>query len=191
MYADQAGHEAMQSGEPVYRQIVERFGPSVVNRDGSINRSKLAEIAFGSGRIEELNRLVHPAVRERMERWFEETSEFDPRAIMIFEAALILEAGLGKYFDKLIVVTSKQDQKLDRFANRAVTGKVNSEEERLRALRDAERRIGAQLSEEEKISAADYVIDNSGTIAETEKQVSRIYRELQEAASLPTQPVTS
>jgi dephospho-CoA kinase len=191
MYADQAGHDAMQPGEPVYLQIVERFGSSVVNSDGGINRSKLAEIAFGTGRIEELNRLVHPAVRDRMERWFEQTSEFDPRAIMIFEAALILEAGLGKYFDKLVVVTSREEQKLERFAARAASGKNAAKEERLRVLRDAERRIGAQLSQEEKIAAADYVIDNSGTVAETERQVSRICRELQELAAPRKQSINS
>ena len=184
MYADQAGHDAMKPGEPAYEEILKHFGNSVVNPDQSINRSKLAEIAFGEGRIEELNRIVHPAVRERMQRWMEQTREFDPRAIMIFEAALIVEAGLGQYFDKLIVVTSKQEQKLERFANRLLPRGRQAGEDRLRVLRDAERRLGAQLSEQEKIAAADYVIDNSGTLAETERQVNVIYRELQELAGL-------
>ena len=188
MYADQAGHDAITPGKTAYQEIVRRFGDSVVNPDQTINRRKLAEIAFGTGRIEELNRIVHPAVRERMERWMREMSEFDPGAILMFEAVLILEAGLGKHFDKLVVVTSTPEQKLERFVSRMSDGKlVALSEERLQALRDAERRIGAQLSDQEKIAAGDYVIDNSGTLAETERQVSAVYKELSALAAVRQQ----
>jgi dephospho-CoA kinase len=191
MYADQAGHEAMKPGEPAYQKILEHFGGSVVNPDQTINRKKLGELAFGTGRIEELNRIIHPAVRERMERWMKETSEFDPRGIMIFEAALILEGGLGKYFDKLIVVTSKQEQKIERFTSRMLGAENQDQQQRLQALRDAERRIGAQLSDQEKIAAADYVIDNSRTLAETERQANLIYKELLQLAALRQQASNS
>ena len=187
MYADQVGHDAMKPGEPAYSEIVRRFGDSIVNPDQTINRKKLADLAFGSGRIEELNRIVHPAVRERMERWMREASEFDPRAILVVEAALILEAGFGKYFDKLVVVTSKPEQKLERFAGRMPATEGNVHEQRLQTLRDAERRMGLQLSDEEKIAAADYVIDNSGSLADTERQVNAICKELQQLASLRKQ----
>jgi dephospho-CoA kinase len=183
MRADEVGRELMQPGQAVYDNIAGAFGECVINSDRSINRAKLAEIAFGGGRIEELNRIVHPAVRTRLEHWIEEMSDFDPHAILIFEAALILEAGLGKYFDKLMVVTSHPRQKLERFAGRVLHIGVQEEAERAKALREAERRIGAQLSEEEKIAAADYVIDNSGTLAETELQVAKIAKELQLLAS--------
>jgi dephospho-CoA kinase len=190
MYADRAAHEAMQPGELAYQEVLKTFGESVLNADGSINRKKLAELAFGNGRITELNRIVHPAVRDRMERWMEETAEFDQRAIMIFEAALILEAGLGKYFHKLIVVKSRPEQKLERFLSRVVDASAMEPEERGRVLRDAERRIGAQLSDQEKAAAADYLIDNSGTRAETERQVNAIYKELQKLAGLQAQAST-
>jgi dephospho-CoA kinase len=183
MRADEAGRELMQPGQAVYDDILGAFGECVINSDRSINRAKLAEIAFGGGRIEELNHIVHPAVRTRLEHWIEEMSDFDPQALLIFEAALILEAGLGKYFDKLIVVTSYARQKLERFAGRVLDIGVQDEAERAKALREAERRIGAQLSEEEKIAAADYVIDNSGALAETELQVAKIAKELQLLAS--------
>jgi dephospho-CoA kinase len=179
MRADEVGRELMQPGQAVYDNIAGAFGECVINSDRSINRAKLAEIAFGGGRIEELNRIVHPAVRKRLEHWIEEMSDFDPHAILIFEAALILEAGLGKYFDKLIVVTSDPRQKLERFAGRVLDPDVQDQAERAKALREAERRIGAQLSQDEKIAAADYVIDNSGTLAETELQVTKIAKELQ------------
>ena len=183
LYADKVGHELMRPGEPVYDEIVRRFGETIVNSDKTIDRGKLAEIAFGSGGVEDLNRIVHPAVGARLEGWIEERTEFDPRAVLLFEAALILEAGLGKYFDKLIVVTSDAQQKLERFASRSMTAGTHDEAQRNEALRDAQRRIGSQLSQEEKITAADYVIDNSGTLPETERQVNVIWKELQQLAA--------
>lgn len=183
MHADRVGHELMEPGQPAYNQVVERFGESIVNPDKTINRAKLAEAAFGLRRIEELNKIIHPAVRERMERWFEEMSDFDPRSVLVFEAALILEAGFGKYFDKLVVVTSHAQQKLDRFALRALGTDMAEVAARAEAFKDAERRLGAQLSEQEKVAAADYVIDNSGTLTETERQVTKIFKELQQLAA--------
>jgi dephospho-CoA kinase len=191
MHADEVGRQLMQPGQAVYDDVVGIFGEGVVNSDRSINRDKLAEIAFGGGRLEELNRIVHPAVRARLEHWIDEMSKFDPRAILMFEAALILEAGLGKYFDKLIVVSSHPRQKLERFAGRVLDAHVGDDEERAKALREAERRIGAQLSDAEKVAAADYVIDNSGTLAETELQVTRIAKELQLLASAKQRASTS
>jgi dephospho-CoA kinase len=191
MHADEVGRQLMQPGQAVYDDVVGIFGEGVVNSDRSIDRAKLAEIAFGNGRIEELNRIVHPAVRARLEHWIDEMSKFDPRAILMFEAALILEAGLGKYFDKLIVVSSHPRQKLERFAGRVLDAHVGDDEERAKALREAERRIGAQLSDAEKVAAADYVIDNSGTLAETELQVTRIAKELQLLASAKQRASTS
>ena len=183
LYADKVGHELMEPDQPVYDEIIRRFGDSILNADRSISRAKLAEMAFGTGRIEELNRIVHPAVGARLELWIEEMSEFDPRAVLIFEAALILEAGMGKYFDKLVVVSSQPQQKLERFAKRTVSAELGAESARAKALYEAERRIGAQLSDQEKIAAADYVIDNSGELAQTERQVVKVYKELQQLAA--------
>lgn len=183
LYADKVGHELMEPGQPAYDEIIKLFGDSIVNSDKTINRAKLAEIAFGAGRIELLNRIVHPAVAARLEQWIEEMSAFDPRAVLVFEAALILEAGLGKYFDKLVVVTSHPQQKLERFAKRALDSGASDELERAKVLSQAERRIGAQLSDQEKVAAADYVIDNSGDLSDTERQVNRIYKELHQLAA--------
>jgi dephospho-CoA kinase len=183
LYADKVGHELMEPGQPVYEEIIRHFGESIVNADKSINRARLAEIAFGLDRIEELNRIVHPAVGARLRLWMEEMSEFDPRSVLVFEAALILEAGLGKYFDKLVVVASRPQQKLERFAKRTLKSDLSDESERARALSEAERRIGAQLSDQEKIAAADYVIDNSGELSHTERQVNKVYKELQQLAA--------
>lgn len=173
--ADQIAHQLMQPGQAVYIEVVKHFGPAVVQPDGSIDRKKLADAAFGSGRIQELNRLVHPAVIAQQERWMEETGAREPSAVVIVEAALILEAGVQRRFDKLVVVTCRPEQKVERFARRQNLDAAA-------ARREVERRSAAQWPDEKKIAAADYVIDNSGTLAQTERQVETVLGELRRLA---------
>jgi dephospho-CoA kinase len=173
--ADEVAHALMRPGEPVYYEVVRHFGSEIVAIDGSIDRKKLAEAAFGSGRIKELNQIVHPAVIAHQERWMEEESASHRDALVIVEAALILEAGVQKRFDKIIMVTCRPEQKAARFAQRqGITLEA--------ARQEVERRQAAQRSDEDKIRAADYVIDNSGSRAETERQVDQVFRELRQLA---------
>jgi dephospho-CoA kinase len=106
----------------------------------------------------------------------DEVGRRDPRAIAIVEAALILEAGVAKRFDRLVVVTCRPEQRVQRWASRL---KVDEET----ARREITRRMAAQLPDEEKIRAADYLIDNSGSLDETRKQVMGIYPEFRSAAN--------
>lgn len=173
--ADEIAHQLMRPGQPVYQEVVQHFGRGIVGEDGSIDRQKLARAAFGGGRVEELNRLVHPAVIAHQERWMEEEAARHRDAVVIVEAALILEAGVQKRFDKIIMVTCRPEQKAARFAERqGITDEA--------ARQEVERRQAAQRSDEEKIRAADYVIDNSGSRAETERQVEQVFRELKQLA---------
>ena len=170
--SDLVAHQLMQPGEPVYKEVVKHFGLGILNPDGSVNRASLAEAAFGKPpRIEELNRIVHPAVIERENRWMEEIARHEPHAIAIVEAALILEAKAQKRFDKLVVVTCRAEQRIERWA---VRSKVDME----KARREVTRRMAAQLPDQEKITAADYVIDNSGSLDATREQVTQIYQKL-------------
>jgi dephospho-CoA kinase len=173
--ADEIAHQLMRPGQPVYQEVVQHFGRGIVQEDGTIDRQKLARAAFGGGRVEELNRLVHPAVIAHQERWMEEEAARHRDAVVIVEAALILEAGVQKRFDKIIMVTCRPEQKAARFARRqGVTDEA--------ARQEVERRQAAQRSDEEKIGAADYVIDNSGSRAETERQVEQVFCELKRLA---------
>ncbi len=182
IHADQIAHELMQPGQMVYEQVVQHFGTSILNSDGSVNRAKLAELAFGSpsenvpSRVEELNRIVHPAVILRQEECMDEMRRQDPTAIAILEAALIIEAGAAKRFDRLVVVTCRPEQRIQRFAHRMKLDEVT-------ARREVTRRVGAQLPDEEKVKLADYVIDNSGSLDATERQVKEVYERLQEEAA--------
>jgi len=172
--ADHISHELMQPGQAVYQQVVQHFGPGILNPDQTVNRPKLAEAAF-SGRIQELNQIVHPAVIQKQNEWMAELGRREPHAIAIVEAALILEAGFGDDFDRLIVVTCRQEQRVERWAHR-----MNVDKETAR--REVTRRMAAQFSDEEKIKASDYVIDNSDSLDETQKQVSAIFGQLKEQA---------
>jgi dephospho-CoA kinase len=173
--ADDIAHQLMQPGQAVYEKVRQHFGPSIVHQDGSIDRLKLAEAAFGAGRVEELNRIVHPAVIDYQNRWMKETGGREADAVVIVEAALILEAGVEGRFDKLIVVTCRAEQKPERFAARQ---KLPLDAARA----EVERRSAAQVPDEEKTRAADYVIDNSGDIAAAERQVDALWPELQRLA---------
>jgi dephospho-CoA kinase len=176
--ADQIAHSLMQPGEPVYHEVVRQFGREILNPDGRVNRSKLAEAAFGapgadkgSARVADLNRIVHPAVIRGQEEWMQTVSLQDPRGVAIVEAALLIEAGAAKRFDRLIVVTCTMEQRVDRFAKRQKLG--------LEAARaEVARRMAAQLPDEEKIKVADYVIDNSGPLERTSEQVRQIWEKL-------------
>jgi len=180
--ADHIAHQLMQPGQDVYRDVVAHFGRKILNDDGSVNRSRLAEAAFGetptsASRIEELNRIVHPAVIRRQEEWMEEIGCRHPHAVAIVEAALILEAGAAKRFDRLIVVTCTEEQRIARFAARH-----NLDLDAAR--KEVVRRMAAQLPEAEKIKAADYVIDNSGSLKHTREQAMRLWEKLRAEAGV-------
>jgi dephospho-CoA kinase len=182
--ADAIAHWLMEPGRPVYQEIVRSFGSSILNPDRTINRAKLAEAAFGTPgstassaaaapRVKELNAIVHPAVIAHENEWITAIVARDPDAIVIVEAALILEAGTGDRFDYLIVVTCQPEQRIQRFARRH-----GISEDAARA--EVTRRMAAQIPDEEKIKAADFVIDNSGSLESTEQQVRQVFSALRQ-----------
>jgi dephospho-CoA kinase len=185
--ADEISHQLMEPGEAVYDEVVRHFGREILDPDGRVNRKRLAESAFGSNldsstkvanqqsRVRELNEIVHPAVIRRQQQWVENVGQSDPHAVAIVEAALILEAGMAESLDRLVVVTCSPEQRIERLARRL---KIDGET----ARGEAARRMAAQFSDEEKIKAADYVVDNSGSPEETRRQVEQIYAELKREA---------
>jgi len=178
--ADRIAHSLMEPGEPVYGQVLQHFGREILNADGTINRAKLAELAFGGdesgggasgSRVAELNRIVHPAVIRRQEEWMHGVGLQYPDGVAIVEAALLIEAGAAKRFDRIVVVTCTMEQRAERFAARQ---KVDLES----ARREVARRMAAQLPDEEKIKVADYVIDNSTSLETTREQVRKVWENL-------------
>ncbi|MGC2247913.1 MAG: dephospho-CoA kinase [Terriglobales bacterium] len=174
--ADAIAHWLMEPGRPVYEEVVRKFGAGIVNSDRTINRSKLAEAAFGAAtgatpRVKELNAIVHPAVIAHENEWMKDIGARDPNAITIVEAALILEAGAAERFDYLVVVTCRPEQRIERLARR-----LGISEDAARA--EVARRMAAQIADEEKIKAADFLIDNSGALEATERQVREVFAAL-------------
>ncbi len=187
--SDALAHRLMEPGQRVYDEVVRHFGPEILNADRTVNRSKLAEAAFGrppqdkgtadrtgsqtapTPRVQELNAIVHPAVIAHENEWMESVGARDPNAIAIVEAALILEAGTADRFDYLVVVTCLPEQRIQRLAQR-----LGIAEESARA--EVARRMAAQFSDAKKIEAADFVIDNSGSLASTEQQVGNVFSAL-------------
>jgi dephospho-CoA kinase len=177
--ADEISHQLMQPGTTVYQEVVRRFGAGILNPDGTVHRARLAELAFGSkpSRVQELNQIVHPAVIGQQQEWMQQVSRCDPHGVAMVEAALILEAGMAESLDRLVVVTCRPEQRIERLARRL---KVDQQT----AAAEVSRRMAAQLSDEEKVKAADYVIDNSGSLDETRRQVEQVYGELKREAEM-------
>ncbi|HEV7673333.1 MAG TPA: dephospho-CoA kinase [Candidatus Angelobacter sp.] len=169
--ADTVAHELYRPGQEVLQELVKHFGAEILKPDGELDRAKLATLVFDGGRVEELNRIVHPAVIRQQDEWMRALGEKNRYAVAIVEAALILEAGVKDHFDRIMVVTCKPEQKVARFAKR-----TGMSEDAARA--DVERRNKAQMPDDEKAHRADFVIDNSGSLEETSHQVQRIYSEL-------------
>jgi dephospho-CoA kinase len=177
--ADEISHQLMQPGEEVYQEVVRHFGAGILNLDGSVHRARLAELVFGSkpSRVQELNQIVHPAVIGQQQEWMEQVSRREPHGVAMVEAALILEAGMAQSLDRLVVVTCRPEQRIERLARRL---KVDEET----AAAEVSRRMAAQLPDQEKVKAANYVIDNSGSLDETRQQVQEVYEELKREAAL-------
>ena len=175
--ADQLGRQLMQPGEPVYTAIVNTFGMGVVRGDGSLDRKKLAELAFQHNRADALNHIVHPAVVAAEEEWMRGVFAKDPARVAMVESALIFEVekwgtapGWVQRFDKLILVTVPDEVKMARFVARM--GASDG------AQKDARARLAIQIPDKEKAGRCDYVIDNSGSLEATRALVAKIYQEL-------------
>jgi dephospho-CoA kinase len=187
--ADALGRDLMEPGHEVFDQIVTQFGPQVLSADGRLNRSRLAEIAFKEGRLQDLNAIVHPAVIDLQRRLMNEAFARNPKAVAVIESALIFEvvrdacargdkdSGLADWrrrIDRIIVVTAPDDLKISRFVAR-----LNLPPEKQAAAEaDARSRLAHQIPDAEKAAQADYVIDNSGDLASLEQQVNALWPHL-------------
>jgi dephospho-CoA kinase len=166
--ADAIVHSLFQPGDPVHRAVIQAFGKQIVSADGSIDRRVLGEIVFRDAALRErLNSLVHPAVIQRQKLWLDQLEARDPNAIGIVEAALMIEVGTYKNYDKVVVVVCSPEIQRRRLRERSGLSE-----------RQIEARIAAQMPMEEKIKFADYVIDNSGSIEDTRHQVEKVCLQL-------------
>lgn len=186
--ADAIARDMMQPGHPLWRDIVAHFGPSVQHPDGSLDRARLAILAFREGHLAELNRIVHPPVIAEQERRMADIFASDPGAVVVVESALIFEAEAWgtvahwrERFDRIVLVVAPDEVKIRRFLSRILPSDV-APEKRAEAERDARARLAAQLPDDIKQNGSDFVIDNAGPLASTRAQAEQIARQLQAAS---------
>ncbi len=166
--ADRIGHELLGSTQPPYNEIVRRFGKEVLDASGEIDRRRLGAVVFSdAAKLRELNAILHPRIIERVEKEAQRYRAQDPRAVILVDAALIFEAGIGSRFEKLLVAWCPPEMQIERLmAKRGLSRKK------------AEQRVASQIPSDEKRRRADYVIDCSGSPEDTRKQVERLFLEL-------------
>lgn len=166
--ADKIAHSVMEPGRPAYQDIVREFGDAVLSSDGVIDRQKLGAVVFADdARRRRLNEIVHPRVFEEQNRLLAEAESRDPNAIAVIDAALMIESGGYKRFDALIVVYCDRETQIERLMRRAGITRE-----------DAERRVAAQMSSEEKLMYADYRIDTGSAFEQTRQRVADLFGEL-------------
>ncbi len=166
--ADKIAHSVMEPGREAYRDTVAEFGSRILREDGTIDRARLGAIVFADpARRKRLNEIVHPRVIEEQNRLLAEVEAEGRARISVVDAALMIESGGYKRFDKLIVVFCDRETQITRLMNRNALTRE-----------EAEMRVAAQMSSEEKRRYGDYEIDTSGTLDETRQRVIEVHNEL-------------
>jgi dephospho-CoA kinase len=166
--ADRVAREVVARGTAGLRQVVDAFGDTVLSADGTLDRSKLGSIVFGDEQKRLLlNSIVHPLVLEEQDRWLLESEVERPNGIAIVDAALMIESGGYKRFERLIVVWCAPALQLQRLMSR---DEISRE--------DAEKRIASQMPQEEKKTFADFLIDTSNGFEDTRRQTIEVFERL-------------
>lgn len=168
--ADDTAREVVALASPALQDVVAEFGADILQHDGTLDRSKLGQIVFANaGRRATLNAILHPYIIAQQDQRLREWETIDPDGIAVVDAALMIESGGYKRFDKLIVVYCRDDVQLQRVMSRS------------NLTRDeAEKRIAAQMPQEEKKKFADYLIDTSEGFEAARKRTEDVHERLHE-----------
>ncbi len=166
--ADYIARLVLEPGEPAWKDIVGKFGHEILNPDRTINRKKLGDIVFrDEEKREELNRITHPRIIDKIKLMLKEYRKENIK-VVILEAALIVEkGGMKPIISDLIVVTADEEEQIKRLIER---DGISREE--------ALTRIRSQMPISEKVKYATYVIDNSGSLEKTRKQVKEVWERI-------------
>lgn len=166
--ADAISREIMVPHTDCWKCIVKRFGETILRKDRTIDRKKLAsQIFFDPEKRTLLNRIVHPFIKKRIKEMIAAIGKADPAALVIIDAALLVETGMYRDYDKLVVVAADKDAQIARLVRRNHL-----------SIKNARSRIRAQLSLDRKIKVADYVINNQDSLAHTRSQTRALVQEL-------------
>lgn len=170
--ADCLAREVVSPGTPGLEEVVERFGEEILTDDGSLDRAALGEQVFNDqGAREQLNSIIHPRVREEATK---QRREADAGTVVVEDIPLLVETGQQDRFDVVVVVQAPEEQRVQRM----VTDRGMSRDE-------AESRIRAQASDEQRAAAADVVIENAGTLEQLQEKVDQLWDQLSKTYSIP------
>lgn len=170
--ADELARRVVEPGTRGLRAVVEEFGAEVLGTDGRLDRARLGALVFGDARRRErLNALLHPLIIAEQDALLRRWEEEEPRGVGVVDAALMIESGGYKRFDRLVVVHCRPELQLERLMRR---NRLSREE--------AGRRIAAQMPQEEKLRYADFSVDTSGGFEQTRARTEEVYRALREIA---------
>jgi dephospho-CoA kinase len=174
--ADTLAHRLMEPGQPAYEEVINEFGRQVCAPDGRFDRARLAGIVFADrSKLDLLNSIVHPRVVESLDRELAVLERAQPKAVVVVEAALLIEAGYHKRVDRLVVVWCRPEQQIERLVDPRLGRGMTHEQ--------AERRISAQMALDEKRRLADDEIDCSGSLEETRRQVETLVAKFKQLAA--------
>jgi len=170
--ADDTAREVVLPGTEGLKDIVNEFGPDVLQPDGSLDRKALASIVFANEEKRQLlNAILHPRIIERQDEILHGWELDDPDSITIVDAALMIESGGYQRFDKLIVVHCRPEVQLERLMLRDGL-----------SLHEAQKRINSQVPQSEKQKYADYLIDTSDGFELTRQRTREVYNQLSRIA---------
>ena len=166
--ADQTARLVVEPGAAGLSAVVDAFGEQVLRDDGTLDRQKLGALVFNDeAQRKLLNSILHPYIIAKQDERLREWEKADPDGIAVVDAALMIESGGYKRFDKLIVVFCRPEVQLERLMAR---DGISCEE--------AQRRIASQMTQEEKLKFADYSIDTSESFDSARRQTEEVYRAL-------------
>ena len=169
--ADRIAREVVQPRTPAWKALVKAFGKEILQEDGSIHRKKLATRVFSNPVERELlNRILHPRIKREIDRRIKGIGQKGPKAIVVIDAALLVETGYYRDVDKVVVVTSTKKQQIERLRRREQMA-----QEMARGI------IDSQISGEERIKVADIIIRNEGSRKKTERKAKEVFEELKKA----------
>ncbi|MCR8630944.1 dephospho-CoA kinase [Paenibacillus radicis (ex Xue et al. 2023)] len=164
--ADRIAREVVEPGSPVLEQIAERFGQEVLLEDGTLNRKKLGEMVFGNqAALKDLQDMMHPSIRALLRQRMKDYEQQHPDKLVVVDVPLLYESGLQSMFEEVMVVYIPRNVQMDRLVLRDGL-----------SLEQAEKRLQAQMDIEQKKALADILINNEGSLPQTEEQVEQFLR---------------
>jgi len=165
---DKVVHDLYKNNKNMNKEILDVFGGSVLDSNGNISKRKIAEIVFNDkNALDRLNKIVHPKVKEYLSYQADRLKRENYKGCLIIVAPLLVEAGMAKKYDFVVVVVADEQKRINRSVER---DGLSDEEVKLR--------INAQLTDRERIKYANFVIDNNNSIEKTNEQVEQIYQEI-------------